>query len=193
MSTGDHLLAIDSGTQSVRALLFNLRGDLVASSRVGLEPYYSLHPGWAEQDPAYFWRSLCEACQALWAKAPFLREAVAGVALTSQRATLVNVDVRGEPLRPAIVWLDQRRTEGLPGVGGAWGMLFRLTGVQSTVAHFRAEAEVNWIHRNEPQLWRRTHRFLYLSGYLTYRLVGRYVDSVACQVGYLPLDFRRLR
>lgn len=193
MSKGDHLLAIDNGTQSVRALLFDLRGTLVAKSRVELEPYYSVRPGWAEQDPAYFWRSLCEACQDLWRRSPVPAEAVAGVALTTQRSTVINVDARGEPLRPAMVWLDQRRTEGLPGVGGLWGLFFRLARLQETIDHFRAEAEINWIHRHEPQYWKRTHRYLFLSGYLTWRLVGRFVDSVACQVGYVPFDFKRLQ
>ena len=50
---GDHLLAIDHGTQSVRALLFDPRGELVARHQVEIEPYESPHPGWAELDPEY--------------------------------------------------------------------------------------------------------------------------------------------
>ena len=45
----DIILAIDSGTQSVRALLFDLRGNLLDKVRVPIEPYYSLRPGWAER------------------------------------------------------------------------------------------------------------------------------------------------
>jgi hypothetical protein len=56
MARGDHILAIDHGTQSVRALLFDPRGTLVHKARVEVEPYTSPRPGWAEQDPAY-WRS----------------------------------------------------------------------------------------------------------------------------------------
>ena len=63
---GDHILAIDNGTQSVRALLFDPTGTLVAKSLVPLEPYYSEQPGWTEQRPAYYWESLCQACQQLW-------------------------------------------------------------------------------------------------------------------------------
>jgi sugar (pentulose or hexulose) kinase len=193
MAHGDHILAIDSGTQSVRALLFDLRGALVAKGRVELEPYRSERPGWAEQDNEYYWRSLCEACQELWSVSPVPKDAVAGVALTSQRATVVNVDADGKPLRPAIVWLDQRRTEGLPRIGGLWGVAFRAVGVSETVAHFQAEAEANWIRAHQPEVWGKTHKYLLLSGFLTHRLVGRFVDSVGCQVGYVPFDYRRLR
>jgi sugar (pentulose or hexulose) kinase len=193
MATNDHILAIDNGTQSVRALLFDPRGSLVAKQRVEIEPYYSEHPGWAEQDPDYFWHSLCEACGRLWEESPVPREAVAGVALTTQRATVINVDSNGEPLRPAIVWLDQRRTEGLPPVGGLWGFAFRAVRMAETVAYFQAEAEANWIRIHQPDIWRQTHKYLLLSGFLTHRLVGRFVDSVGCQVGYVPFDYKRLR
>lgn len=187
------MLAIDYGTQSVRALLFDVRGNLVAKSRVEVEPYYSDQPGWAEQDPLAMWRWLGEACRALWAQSPVPREAVAAVALTTQRATMVNVDAAGEPLRPAIVWLDQRRCEGAEPVGGLWGLAFRAARMHETVAHFQAEADANWLRVHQPEIWRRTHKYLFLSGFLTHRLVGRFVDSTGCQVGYVPFDYKKLR
>ncbi|MFH2010308.1 MAG: FGGY-family carbohydrate kinase [bacterium] len=192
MTEKDHLLAIDNGTQSVRALLYDLRGELKAKSQVALEPYYSDQPGWAEQDPLYYWKSLCEACQTLWAESSIPKEAVAGVALTTQRATMINVDEQGNPLRPAIVWLDQRRTDGLTPVGGGWGLLFKLAGASETVRGFQAESEANWIKRHQPEIWKATHKFLFLSGFLTHRLVGSFVDSVGCQVGYVPFDYKGL-
>ena len=193
MANGDHILAIDHGTQSVRALLFDLRGQLVAKERVEIEPYVSPRPGWAEQDPMYFWRSVCSACQGLWERPDVHKSSVAGVALTTQRATMINVDRDGMPLRPAILWLDQRRTEGLPPVGGAWGLAFRLIRMRDTIAYFQAEADANWIRTNQPDVWGKTHKYQFLSGFLTHRLVGRFVDSVGCQVGYVPFDYKKLR
>jgi sugar (pentulose or hexulose) kinase len=192
--TKDLLLAIDNGTQSVRALVYDLQGNLVAKSQVMIEPYYSTQPGWAEQDPETFWRALCQACQGLWTQeTPALRERIAGMALTTQRGTVVNVDARGQPLRPAIVWLDQRRTEGQKPVGGLWGAAFRISGMIDTVAYLQAEAEANWIRTHQTEIWRATHKYLFLSGYLTYRLTGRFADSVGSQVGYVPFDYKRLR
>lgn len=189
----DYILAIDNGTQSVRALLFDLQGNLAARARVPLVPYVSPHPGWAEQDPEYYWSSLCQACQKLWQETTIPKSAIAGVALTTQRATVINVDRAGRPLRPAIVWLDQRRTEGLKPVGGLWGLAFWLTGMRETVARLQADAEANWIRTHEPDIWARTYKYLFLSGYLTYRLTGRLADSVGCQVGYVPFDYKHLR
>lgn len=197
--TRDLLLAIDNGTQSVRALVFDARGDLLLRTRVPLEPYVAPQPGWAENDPDYYWRSLCEVCQALWRAAAgtdglhHLRERIAGVALTTQRSTVINIDRAGQPLRPAIVWLDQRRTYGQKPVGGLWGLAFGLVGMSGTVAYLQAEAEANWIRTHQPDVWERTHKYLYLSGYLTYRLTGQFVDSVGSQVGYMPFDYKGLK
>jgi sugar (pentulose or hexulose) kinase len=187
----DQLLAIDVGTQSVRALVFDPRGTLVAASRIQIEPYVSPHPGWAEQDVELYWRSIGEACAGLWAGGLVRRESIAGISLTTQRGTVVVTDDDGTPLRPAMVWLDQRRTEGLKPIGGVMGLAFRALGVRETVASFQADCEANWIAASEPATWRGIRRYLLLSGFLVHRLTGRFVDSLASQVGYLPFDFKR--
>ena len=190
--SADRILAIDNGTQSVRVLLFDLKGNLLAKSRIPIESYSAPTPGFSEQDPLIFWEAVCEACQRLWKMKGVIKESIAGVTLTTQRSTLINLDKEGQPLRPAITWMDQRRTSGLKPVGGLWGLLFRLSGMTSTVAYLQAEAEGNWIQANQPEIWEKTHKFLLLSGYLTYKLIGQYKDSIGSQVGYIPFDYKNM-
>ena len=185
----EQILAIDVGTQSVRALIFDATGILVAGARVAIEPYVSPHPGWAEQDPELYWRTLGEACRQVIRDPVTRRDAIVGMAITTQRSTVVVTDEDGRPLRPAIVWLDQRRTTGLPFVGGATGLAFRALGLRETVGSFMADCEANWLRAHEPETWRAIRRYLLLSGFLIHRLTGRFVDSTASQVGYLPFDF----
>ncbi len=191
--SGDLILAIDNGTQSVRALVFDLRGNLLAKYRVPIDPYYSTAPGLAEQDPEVFWDSVCIACKALWKEAIITPDRICGVAVTTQRSTVINLDRQGKPLRPAIVWLDQRRTQGLKPVSGLWGLGFWLVGMTETLAYLQAEAEANWIRTNQPEIWSATYKYIYLSGYLAYKLTGHFVDSIGCQVGYMPFDYKNLR
>jgi sugar (pentulose or hexulose) kinase len=191
--SADHLLAIDVGTQSARALVFDPAGALVAKAKVPFEPYVAPHPGWAENDAELYWGAVGEACRTLLADPAVRRDAIAGLALTTQRGTVVVVDAAGRPLRPAIVWLDQRRTAGLPRIGGISGAAFRVLGVAETVAAFQADCEANWLIAHEPATWAQAARYLLLSGFLAHRLVGRFVDADASQVGYLPFDFRRRR
>ena len=99
-----YILAIDNGTQSVRALLFDLRGNLVDKSQVAIDSYQVAQPGWLENDPEAFWQSVCTACQRLWASTAVPRSAIAGVVITTQRGTTIALDQHGQPLRPAKVW-----------------------------------------------------------------------------------------
>ncbi|MET1080221.1 MAG: FGGY-family carbohydrate kinase [Pseudomonas sp.] len=192
MSEQRYLLAIDNGTQSVRALLFDLQGNLLGKGKVELQAYYSRQPGWAEQDPEYYWQNLGEACRRLWQQVDIDKRLIQGVSLTTQRGTVINVDAEGVPLRPAMLWLDQRRAEVRGRIKGPWGWLFKLIREEATVDYFRAQAEVNWIAQHQPEVWARTHKLLLLSGFLTHRLIGQYLDSVACCVAYLPFDYKAL-
>lgn len=187
----DVLLAIDHGTQSVRALLFDLHGHLLARSQVKLDQYQQPHPGWMEHDPEEFWRSLCKACRQLWTSTTIRREQVRGLVVTTQRGTVINLDAQGRPLRPAITWADQRRCNAAARYPWRWQAAFRALGLRETVRFFEQEAEAGWIAQNQPELWARTDKFLLLSGYLHHRLTGEYVDAVGSQVGYVPFDFKR--
>ena len=189
--TQDFILAIDNGTQSIRAMIFDPQGTLVAKSRVLIENYQSPVNGYAELDPDLFWKALCDACNLLWKSFEHPKSSIRSVALTTQRSTLINLDENGNPLRPAIVWLDQRRTENLPPLKGFWGIAFALAGMKDTVSYLQAEAEVNWIRTFQPEIWKKTHKFLLLSGYLTYKLVNEYRDSIGCQVAYIPFDYKK--
>jgi sugar (pentulose or hexulose) kinase len=188
---GENLLAIDCGTQSVRSLLFNPSGELLVKAKVPIEPYTSPRPGWAEQDPEVFWNALCEACQQIFKDKIGDKSSIAAVALTTQRSTVVNMDAQGKPLRPAIVWLDQRRADKFRHVGGLWGTAFDIAGERGTVEYLEAECEANWINEYEPEIWKKTFKFTFLSGYLTHQLIGEFKDSIGCQVGYMPFDYKK--
>ncbi|GAB2864706.1 FGGY-family carbohydrate kinase [Pseudoduganella ginsengisoli] len=189
--SGPYLLSIDNGTQSVRALLFDLAGNLIAKTQVHLQAYYSDYPGWAEHDADGYWRAAGVACQRLWAAHPETRAHVKGVAVTTQRGTVINVGKDGKPLRPAITWLDQRRTDDVPPIGPLWKAAFKLAGVEGTINYFRREAELNWIKAHQPEIWNATHKVLLLSGYLNFKLSGRMADSTGSQVAYMPFDYKR--
>ncbi len=192
MSYKPYLLSIDNGTQSVRALVFDLQGNLIHKVHIPIEPYYSTHPGWAEQDPQIFWQSVCDACQGIWQDSDITPDQIAGVAVTTQRATVINLDSAGNPLRDAISWLDQRRSENYPDVGRLWKLIFKMVGQSGTVKYFQSKASNNWIAYNQTQVWEKTHKYLLLSGYLNYKITGEFTDSAASQVGYLPFNYKDL-
>ena len=188
----EQLLAIDVGTQSTRALIFDLQGNLLFKTQVPLPIYSAANHGWAELEPEKFWESLCEACQKLWIMDGVDKSKIAGVAITCQRNVMINLDKNGKPLRPAIHWSDQRRTTGLPKVGGLWGLGFALAGMTETVRYLQTEAKINWVRTNQPEIWDETYKVVLLSGYLSYQMTGKFIDSTGNQVAYLPFDYKNI-
>ncbi len=187
-------MAIDAGTQSLRAAAFDPGGGLIALARVPLAEPQAPRPGWAEQDPIRFWEALCRATRALVDQRGIDPARIAALALTAQRGTLVCVGPDGRPLRPAILWPDQRVLEGaLAPLPWWWRLAFLAAGHAGTVEHLRRQCELNWIARHQPEIWAGIHKALLLSGYLNHRLTGAFLDSAAHQVGYLPFDHRRQR
>ncbi|MFT7409521.1 MAG: sugar (pentulose or hexulose) kinase [Oleispira sp.] len=193
MTQPQYVLAIDNGTQSIRALVFDEQGNEVAKSKVDLEAYFSNNPGWAEQDADYYWKSLGQACQNLWAQGLVKPEQIKGVSLTTQRYTMINLDADKKPLRPAIVWMDQRRAEVKKPLSGIWGFLIKALGLTNVIAELRAKARDNWIKQEQPEIWQNTRHYISLSSYLTFKLTGQMKDSTGSTMGYLPYDYRKQR
>ena len=184
------ILAIDYGTQSVRALAYAKSGECRAKCQLAITDYQHQEPGWAEHDVEGFWSLLAESCQGLW-KEGVSPEDIAAVVVTTQRATVVNLDEHGFPLRPAIIWTDQRRAPLRNRLPWLWRCLFALLRIRPIVDNLEAETEANWLERYQPELLARTAHYLLLSGYLNYRLTGAFKDSVGSQVGYVPFDFKK--
>ena len=187
------ILVFDAGTQSVRGAVVDLRGNIIKIVKTPIEPYFSHKPGWAEQEPDYYWENLAATARKLLGSKEVQVERIAGVSLTCQRATMINLDKNGKPLRPAILWLDQRKAENgnrIPPLIG-WGL--KAINKHGIVENAVRECKSNWIQEHEPEIWDKTEKFLLLSGFLTHRLTGEYRDSSGNMVGYLPFDYKKQR
>lgn len=156
------VLTFDIGTQSIRALLVDKKGDTVLCHQLRYERIKlpSNVPGRAEQEPDFYYDRLCEAGLALRRMAdrnPGKRffERIKAVTITCIRDTVMILDKDCKPLRNIILWLDERRTDGE--VNPVWWqkVLFASVGMTETVRMLYKDAFVNWIRENEPELWER--------------------------------------
>src|SRR5207302_6393469 len=102
------LLGIDVGTGGTRAVVIDTTGRIVAAATVEHAPFASPQLGWAEQDPRDWWRATAQAVRRVLSQDGVEAGAVAGVGLSGQMHGAVLLDQRGEVLRPAIIWCDQR-------------------------------------------------------------------------------------
>lgn len=185
------VLIFDVGTQSSRALLVNNRGEILSKSKVRHDPpYRSSKTDYAEQDPDFYYRTIAAAARTLKEQAPERWTDIEAVALTTIRDTAVCVDADGIPLRPAFLWLDHRKAGGVPRFSHLIALMLKTVGMEQTAIMQYRKGKCNWMREQEGDLWARTHKFLLLSGYLTFRLTGRMADCAASMVGHIPFDHR---
>ncbi len=186
-----YVLSIDCGTQSIRALVFDEQGNIIVMDKIEFRPYYSEKPGWAEQDPQVWWEGLCTVCKVVKAKSSDIWDKILGVTVTTQRDTGICVDKYGNPVRPAIIWLDQRMAECIKPVSRRYRLMFAVTGMRRASRVSRKKSKSNWIKENQPEIWEKTYKYLLLSGFLNYKLTDKFIDSVASQIGHIPFNYKK--
>jgi len=191
MKDKQYVVVIDAGTQSIRAAIIDLKGNICEIEKTPVEPYFTNKPGYAEQDPEYLWDKLCETTKRLIKKSSVDISCIKGLSITSQRGTVVNLDKQGNPLRPAIIWLDQRKAKVDNWPKGVVKRGLQIINMYESLAHAIKDGESNWIRQNEPEIWQKTHKYVFLSAFYNHRLVGKFIDSVGSTVGYMPFNYKK--
>jgi glycerol kinase len=169
----EHILVIDEGTTSTRAMLFATDGKLLGSCGRPLTQHYPA-PGLVEHDAAEIW-SLTLTCAQEMVKKAGGAERIAGIGITNQRETIVFWDKRtGEPLAPAIVWQDRRTAdicERLKSLGEE-PVVQAKTGL--LLDPYFSGSKIGWALANWPQLKEAGGNLAVgtVESYLVFRLTG---------------------
>lgn len=186
-------LGIDSGTQSVKAVVLDLdRGRVVAEGRAPHRLIPGLPVGHLEQHPEDWVRAMDRAIRA--ALAAVERGRIRGIGVSGQQHGFVPLDARGSVIRPAKLWCDTSTTEECElltrRLGGARSAL-RATG-NRFLPGFTAP-KILWLRRHEPANFRRLRHVLLPHDYLNFHLTGRYTMEAGDASGTALLDVRRRR
>ena len=182
-------LGIDVSTTGAKALLIDAEGRVVSSSTTPLTlstPY----PLWSEQDPLEWWQGSAQSIRNALAQAKVDGSAVAAVGMTGQMHGLVVLDEKGEVLRPAILWNDQRTGAQCDEIRARLGFehLIQVTG-NNALTGFTAP-KILWVQQNEPQVYSRTRHILLPKDYVRFRLTGSYAMDKADGSGTLLFDLK---
>jgi xylulokinase len=186
------VVGIDLGTSSVRAMLLNTETN---QTGVSGEDYDISFPrsGWAEQDPAEWYQKTCVALQKLLASAGAQPEAIQAVSFSGQMHGLVCLDDRGEPLRPAIIWPDQRSAAAVRKIYDTVGDSFVVSQTQNTIATGFLIASLYWLFENDPETYQRIKYVLLPKDYIKFRLSSRIVTDYSDAAGSAAFDNSNLR
>jgi sugar (pentulose or hexulose) kinase len=185
----DLVIGIDSSTTATKAIAWDRTGAPVAEGRAAI-PLAQPRPRYFEQEPEDWWRSTFLALRELTAKVEPGR--IAGVAISNQRETFGLFGEHGEPIRPAIVWLDERAIDQMRRFAASFGAekIHAISGkpVDITPCLYR----MVWLRENEPHLLDRAAYIAEVHGYLCFRLTGRWITSTASADPLGVLDMERL-
>lgn len=165
------ILGIDLGTSSVKAMLFDAEQGVIA---VRAEEYGVdiAHPGWAQQSPALWWESLVRVLR--WLESHY-REAyrsVCAVGYSGQMHGMVLTDAKGQPVRPAVIWLDQRAGRQLEEIGAVLSEEDMGNVFCNRVSSGFAFPSLLWVREQEPEIFARAAHFLSPKDYIRYKMTG---------------------
>ena len=171
-----HILAIDQGTTSTRAILFDAQARRVAVAQTEFAQHYP-QPGWVEHDPEDIWRDvLSTAREAIDASGVGARD-IAGIGITNQRETVVVWDrATGQPIHRAIVWQDRRTADVCAALrrDGAEDSVREATGL--LLDPYFSATKIAWILDSVPGARARADRgelaFGTIDSFLLWRLTG---------------------
>ncbi len=185
MST--YLLGIDVSTTATKALLIDDSGAVIAVAATEY-PFETPQPLWSEQDAALFWDGTVRSVRAVLAKSGINPGDIAGVGLTGQMHGLVTLDASGQPLRPCILWNDQRTAAQCAEITARVGRerVLQLTG-NPVLTGFTAP-KILWVKENEPEVYARIAHLLLPKDYARYKLTGEFYSEVSDASGTSLFD-----
>ena len=171
-----YILALDQGTTSSRAIVFDHAGNAVSVAQKEFTQYFP-KPGWVEHDPMEIWSSQIGVAQEAISALRLSRDEIAAIGITNQRETTIVWDAAtGEPVHNAIVWQDRRTAEYCDSLKekGLTGMIREKTGL--IIDAYFSGTKIRWILENVPGARERAEkgelRFGTVDSWLVWNLTG---------------------
>jgi xylulokinase len=188
----DYYLGIDVGTSGTKTLVMDARGKVLATANAAHADPAAPRPAWSEQDPLDWWRAAVKSVKAVIAKSRIDGRKIAAIGLSGQMHGLVCLGDSVEPLRPAIIWNDQRTAPQAAEIereaGGKSGLIKLVGNVAMTSFTL---TKLLWVRQYEPAVYKRIKHMLLPKDYVRLCLTGEYGGDVSDMSGTLILDQRK--
>jgi len=185
---GKYVIGVDVGTQSLRAMVFDLAGNPRGSAAQAYPTYHD-RVSWAEQEPADWWNAAVTTVRAAMAEAGIGASDVAGLSVDSTSCTVVPVKADGTVLRRALLWMDVRSVAQAERVTATrHPRLKYVSGVES--AEWMLPKAL-WLKEQQPDIWDDADLVIECQDWLLHRLTGRWVaalNQATCKWNYAAPD-----
>jgi len=187
--TSRYILTVDVGTSSTKTSLWIETGQLIAHATSTYE-LQRAQPLWAEINGDIWWQAVCKTIQTILSTSKVNPASIAGIGIDGVGWTLIPVDRAGNPLRPAMIWLDRRaeqETRWLKSLPEA-DSLVNLNANPLDAAYITPK--LIWLKRNHPDIFDSAHKFLEATGFIVTRFTGEFVCDHTQAYGYHFFDIR---
>ncbi|MBA7518119.1 Xylulose kinase [subsurface metagenome] len=181
-----YILAVDLGTTAIKVILFQVDGQVLASST---QEYQLLTPTElaVELEVETYWQAFKKGVTEILTKSKVNPDQIQSLGISAQGETLILVDKEGKPLTHAVVWLDNRAQQEAEELAKEFGNenAYHITGQVEIVPTWPA-AKILWFKRHQPEIFHKVSKFLLIEDYFIFRLTGRYLceGSLICSTVY---------
>ncbi len=178
-------MGIDIGTTSIKTAVFNE----ALEQKISLSADYTLnsHGDTVEFDGEQYWNIVKGEIEKVKKE-----HSVDALAVDTQCETLILTDEYGTPVRPAIVWLDNRAVEEADIITQRFGhkKVYEITGQPEITATWPA-CKLLWVKRNEPEVWAKTKKIFLLEDWILYKMTGRFLSEKTLQSSTIYFDIHQ--
>jgi xylulokinase len=150
--------------------------------------FFSLNPGFAEQNPDDWWDCLKKALSIILCQNPSVANEVAAIGISYQMNGMVLVDASGKPLRPAIIWCDNRAIAIGEKALNDIGKRYCLNHYLNAPGNFNG-SRLKWIHDNEPDVFSKIHKILLPGEYIAFKMTGSYMTTLSALSEEILYDY----
>ena len=183
-----NVLGLDIGTSGTRAVLIDENGVVLATETAEHPPFSSPRVGWAEQDPDDWWQAAVFAIRKVLAA--FSPDSIGAVGLTGQMHGSVLLDKNDRPLRPALLWCDQRTEKQCREITEKIGAEKLIELVSNPAITGFTLPKLIWVRGNEPEIWKHVLTILLPKDYIRLRLSDDRASDVTDASGTLLFDVK---
>lgn len=185
----DYVIGCDIGSQSVKTILLSVEGKIVGETGVNYSISYP-YPTWAEQLAGTWLSSLSQSINQLLLKTNVNRRYIRAISLAAQVDGVIPIDQGGNPLRPAIIWMDRRAVGQCERISQIKGKdeLFQVSGLNLDPSH--VAPKIRWIQDHEPEIYAKARYFLLPGSYVAYALTSELAVDYSNASSTLLMDVR---
>lgn len=184
-----YLLGIDFGGGASKATLLSESGEVRAESMVEYPTSYP-QSGWAEQNPADWYRAVCQNVRTVLAESGVRPQEIMALALDAATHTAVLADENFNVLRPAIYWTDSRSVEQVKLLKENPLVAEQTLHIPDTIWTL---PQLMWVRDNEPEIWSKTKKIMFAKDYVRHMLTGDYVTDYIEAEGSMLFDYGRIQ